>query len=429
MRQQAALTKQQQREAEREYIRQQEEEVERLNFDVEQQMSELDSLLSKGLSAAGPLDFQILKQRPEIPPFQPGKLAEIEPAPSLKDYVPPAPGVFSLFWPPAKRTHAEATAAASQRYNDEMEKHAEREDFRKRALSDARFFHEKEVEKLEAEAAAWNLQIDQFAQEYGEGKAKAVVEYCQLVLEKSDYPEGFPNASRIAYVPDSTQLILEYELPSLDVVPEVATHKYVKSKDEIVTTARAAAHRRAAYVSIIAQTTLRTLHEVFCATQSLVVESIVFNGHVSAIDKGTGRKVHPCIVTVRVTRDVFKGLNLANVEPQACLKTLSASVSPNPAELAPVRPVLEFNMVDPRFVQEADILTTLDQRPNLMELSPNEFESLITNLFEKMGLETRQTQASRDGGVDCVAYDMECAPRTGGFASQVEYRPICGFHV
>ena len=40
-----------------------------------------------------------------------------------------------------------------------------------------------------------------------------------------------------------------------------------------------------------------------------------------------------------------------------------------------------------------------------MELSPSEFESLITNLFEKMGLETRLTQASRDGGVDCVAYD------------------------
>ena len=40
-----------------------------------------------------------------------------------------------------------------------------------------------------------------------------------------------------------------------------------------------------------------------------------------------------------------------------------------------------------------------------MDLSPSEFESLITNLFEKMGLETRLTQASRDGGVDCVAYD------------------------
>ena len=40
-----------------------------------------------------------------------------------------------------------------------------------------------------------------------------------------------------------------------------------------------------------------------------------------------------------------------------------------------------------------------------MDLTPSEFESLITNLFQKMGLETRLTQASRDGGVDCVAYD------------------------
>jgi restriction system protein len=36
----------------------------------------------------------------------------------------------------------------------------------------------------------------------------------------------------------------------------------------------------------------------------------------------------------------------------------------------------------------------------------------MTNLFEKMGLETRLTQASRDGGVDCVAWDMR--PIIGG---------------
>src|SRR5471030_1943143 len=47
-----------------------------------------------------------------------------------------------------------------------------------------------------------------------------------------------------------------------------------------------------------------------------------------------------------------------------------------------------------------------------MDLSPAEFESLITNLFSKMGLETKLTQASRDGGVDCVAYDSR--PILGG---------------
>jgi restriction system protein len=47
-----------------------------------------------------------------------------------------------------------------------------------------------------------------------------------------------------------------------------------------------------------------------------------------------------------------------------------------------------------------------------MELSPSEFESLITNLFAQMGLETKLTQPSRDGGVDCVAFDSR--PVLGG---------------
>jgi restriction system protein len=105
------------------------------------------------------------------------------------------------------------------------------------------------------------------------------------------------------------------------------------------------------------------------------------------------------------TRDSFMDRDFSRVDPLACLLDLSASVSKNPAELVPVRPVLEFDMVDPRFVEEADVLSGLDQRPNLMELSPGEFESLITNLFTKMGLETRMTQPSRDGGIDCVTFD------------------------
>jgi restriction system protein len=105
-------------------------------------------------------------------------------------------------------------------------------------------------------------------------------------------------------------------------------------------------------------------------------------------------------------------LDLRYVDPISCLKDLRASISNQPSELVAVKPILEFNMIDPRFVQETDILSSLDQRPNLMELSPSEFESLITNLFAQMGLETKLTQPSRDGGVDCVAFDSR--PVLGG---------------
>ena len=129
-------------------------------------------------------------------------------------------------------------------------------------------------------------------------------------------------------------------------------------------------------------------------------------------DSATGHPIHPCLISVRTSRDRFLDLDLRYVDPISCLKDLRASISNQPSELVAVKPILEFNMIDPRFVQETDILSSLDQRPNLMELSPSEFESLITNLFAQMGLETRLTQPSRDGGVDCVAFNSR--PVLGG---------------
>jgi restriction system protein len=188
-------------------------------------------------------------------------------------------------------------------------------------------------------------------------------------------------------------------------VPVEREFRYVKAKDDISTLARTAKDIRSLYSSVVAQVTLRTLHEVFEADRTGLVETVVFNGLVKTTDPGTGKPISPCLVTVRTTRDVFKEFDLAQVDPLACLDRLNASVSKKPGDLAPVRPVLEFDMVDKRFIEETDVLSGLDKRPNLMDLTPYEFESLIQNLFAKMGLDTKQTRASRDGGVDCVAFD------------------------
>ena len=52
-----------------------------------------------------------------------------------------------------------------------------------------------------------------------------------------------------------------------------------------------------------------------------------------------------------------------------------------------------------------DVVFGLAARPNLLELTLTDFQELISSLSSAMRLETRQTRASRDGGVDCVAWD------------------------
>jgi len=287
-----------------------------------------------------------------------------------------------------------------------MDRYNQSEHGRLQAIEGKKLEHERSVAAIREEAERQNAEVRQFEASFGAGDPQAVASYFMLVLGRSSYPDGFPQSAKILYISESKQLLVEYDLPVLsDIIPTAKVHKYVKASDSVTETARPESQRRSLYASVVAQTVLKCLNEIFRADRIGHIETVVLNAHVSAIDPGTGHRIRPCLVTVRTTKDIFRVLDLAHVEPSACLRTLNASVSKSPAELAPVRPILEFNMTDPRFIEEADVLSTLDQRRNLMDLSPSEFESLITNLFQKMGLETRQTQASRDGGVDCVAYD------------------------
>lgn len=279
------------------------------------------------------------------------------------------------------------------------------------------------VEELNAEVVVTTLALENLLAEslerepsvefdFTNDDPETIASYFSLVLETSPYPQGFPKSHRVAFVPESRQLVVEYDLPKLTIVPTAKAYRYVKSRDAIEETARPATQARTLYAQVVAQTALRTLHELFRADREARVETIVLNCFVDTIDPATGQPARPCLITVRTSREAFEVLNLRQVDASACLRGLSAAVSRSPHELLPVRPILDFNMVDPRFIEETDVLGELDDRPNLMELSPKEFEALISNLFEKMGLDTRQTQASRDGGVDCVAWDHR--PILGG---------------
>lgn len=148
---------------------------------------------------------------------------------------------------------------------------------------------------------------------------------------------------------------------------------------------------------------MRTLHEIFTATPSEVVEAVVFNGRLSTTDRATGKPARPHLLSVSAERAVFEDLVLAAVEPAACLTQLNALVSPNPYDLEAVEPFIAFDLKRFRFTDDMDVIAGLDSRPNLLNLTPTEFEHLVKQLFVAMGAEAWTTIPSKDGGVDAVA--------------------------
>lgn len=379
--------------------------VELLNEDLKDRVAELTGILCVTLDVDDFLDFEALKDAAPLPTFVPGQLAIPEPPPDAAAFRPPAPGVMQRLVPGARQRYAAELEAARRANEVAMAAHHELEAERLRRLAAAQAEHQQAEAEAKARLDRQHAEIEEFKEAFHAGKPDAVSQYFALVLEASQYPDDFPLGFRLAFVPESRQLVVEYQLPPFDCVPVVSEYRYVKTGDKIVEKSRAIRERYDLYKSVVAQVTVRTIHELFESDRSILIDTVVFNGHVETINAATGKIENPCLVTLMTTRDSFMSRDFHRIDALACLLDLSASVSKNPAELVPVRPVLEFDMVDPRFVEEADVLSGLDQRPNLMELKPGDFESLITNLFSKMGLETRMTQPSRDGGVDCVAFD------------------------
>lgn len=255
-------------------------------------------------------------------------------------------------------------------------------------------------------------EVDGFEKAHKNGDTDAVSKYCSMVLEHSEYPEGFPQKFRVAYVPEPKELVVEYELPTKDIVPTVAEYRYIKTRDATDEKLRKPQEIKELYQDIVAALCLRSLHELLVADQGNHIDVIVFNGFVQTVDPTTGKDIRPYLISVRTTKEKFIDINLAKVDKQACLRNLGAQVSPQPDELLAVKPVIEFDMVDKRFVTETDIISGLDTRSNLMDLNPFEFENLVNNLFSKMGFEAKLTRSSRDGGIDVVAFDPR--PILGG---------------
>ncbi|HMK88459.1 MAG TPA: restriction endonuclease [Methylocystis sp.] len=372
-----------------------------LNKELTEKCRDLDNILSDGLSRWVDINWAALKRTVDERDLEKFGELEIGAPPSPKNYVPEKP-VLIAFRFGARKRYRKALDDAQLAFRQAEENFASRIEAR----------HQKML-LLESDALEYNRQLGAFRDAYARGEPDAVDLFFDMAFGQSRYPEDFPEVWRFAYLPESRHLITDIDLPTIDTaIPKVERYRDVKSSAEISETKKSLKAQKSLYSSVVAQVVLRRLYEIFKSDQEEIVSVATINAFVDAIDPATGQFIRPCLISVRTTRDGFRQLDLRHVDPPTCLKRLNAVISRSPSELVAVRPIHEIDLVDSRFIEEADILSNLDTRSNLMELSPGEFENLITNLFQKMGLETKLTRPSRDGGVDCVAFDPR--PVLGG---------------
>lgn len=259
-----------------------------------------------------------------------------------------------------------------------------------------------------------NEKVEVMKEMYMKLDQSSVIEYCDLVLNNSIYPESFPKSYEIDYNPESKILIVEYSLPAIEQLPTLNEVKVIKG--ELKEYHISDAQILKIFDTTMYNITLRTIHELFEADATNGIEAVSFNGWVNAINKATGKRENNCILSIQVKKEEFLEIDLSNVDPKTCFKNLKGVGSSKLSGLTAIQPILQISRTDKRFTNHYDVANSMDNSTNLASMDWEDFEHLIREIFEKEfssnGGEVKVTQASRDGGVDAIAFDPD--PIRGG---------------
>jgi restriction system protein len=78
--------------------------------------------------------------------------------------------------------------------------------------------HAETVRKIEETVSRQHHDIDELKTDYEAEKPDAIRQYFELVLSSQHYPDGWPESVRVAFVPESKQLVAEYDFPGFEIV-------------------------------------------------------------------------------------------------------------------------------------------------------------------------------------------------------------------
>lgn len=259
-----------------------------------------------------------------------------------------------------------------------------------------------------------NDSLHKLNEDYNNKLNEAIEFYCDLILDNSEYPIDFKKEITVIYSEVNKILVVDYALPAPSDLPTLKEIKYFNRLNEYREYHFTENQIKKQYDSVIYKIVLRSLNELFYNDAINVIDAINFNGWVTSINKANGKIETKCILSIYVSKEKYNDIDLKNVDPKQCFKSLKGVCAASIADLTAVQPILQINKEDKRIIESKDV--SFDEGTNLASMNWDDFEHLVRELFEKEfmenGGEVKVTQASRDGGVDAIAFDPD--PIRGG---------------
>lgn len=253
--------------------------------------------------------------------------------------------------------------------------------------------------------------FDQLICDGAAGSQAGIEALARQVLLSIHMPVRLPAGVEVRFDQTDGILLFTISLPNLE---EVDLCVQLKTKNRSATDKEI----RSSQEFLVHALSLRLVHEIFVTPELESVQMVGVNMRLAYTDRHNGKRMNEIIGSLAATRGEFEGINVAEVDPKLCFRSLKGVAAQSFQDLSAIRPLLTFDRDDKRIVEGREVVDKLDTDTNLAAMDWEDFEHIVRELFAKMfsdrseTAEVHVTRASRDYGVDALIHDPD--PIHGG---------------
>lgn len=297
------------------------EEAEERTREAQELLEAYGAVLAATLEKNDRIDWAELKDRKTFHQYKPKS------GPSEEKFFESVPkkSWLEMFLPFLRSKRERLESTARQSLDAAIARHVGEEEERKRA-------YDKERTEYNAKQSEFNASIDSMQSKFEGGDPATIEHYLNMVLERSEYPDGVSLAHDLKYSSKEKSLELETQLPTIDELQLVSQVKYIASRDEFQAKMLGKSDSKKLYQSVVNQVVIRTIHEILEAEYFGHVQRVVFSGYLQGTDPRTGNEARVVVLSLAVERDSFMQLNLGKLLPEKCVESLGGGLEKNAYE-------------------------------------------------------------------------------------------------
>lgn len=285
-----------------------------------------NSILKINLFSETKLDWASFYDDRLLPPFvfqeHPPRYEQV----AREMNVPRKSFLSELLFPSLRKKRLALEKAAEERFEEQMREYNFKKDSAQSNFETQRSIYLNEQTE-------YNRSIDQLQLDVEKGQPAAVASLVRIVLAQLELPDEFEINFDAYYYGTEKLILINAFLPGPLEMPRVVRHEYHDEENGIFPVEMDKAGFDDFYKSTMLQIALSAVHRIFTSIPDRQIHMLGFNGLT-----GEGQS---CILTCKISRDLFHSIDLARNAPAASFQAMQGVLVNPLTGLTPVVPLVQ----------------------------------------------------------------------------------------